>query len=575
MTTTPIRCNERDYAAIAHEYARSVVAGEVPACQQVIQACKRHQSDLRRSNAGEFPFVFSAESAARVCKFVEALPHIKGKWARARELIRLEPWQIFFVASVFGWVEREDPSHYRFTEAALFVPRKNGKSTLDAGITLYKFAADDEAGAEVYFGAASREQAEDVGFAPAREMAERTPALCKAFGIKVHLKSLRKPGDAAVMKPVIAKPGDGQNPSCVAVEEYHQHASDWLVEAMKTGMGARDNPLLLYITTAGVDRSGPCFALQQELEKILAGQLENDRVFPLIYTIDEGDDWKSLDALIKANPNWEVSINQRKVLADQKAALQSPRKQASFKTKHLNVWVNAAVGWMNMEKWDAQADPSLRLEEFRGTDCFIGLDLADRVDFASKVRIFPRENVVDGKRHFYAFASHYLNQQAIDDARGDNYRRWEAESRLIATPGNITDYVRISDDLVSDCSEYIVREIPHDPHHAAPLIQFAQAREDWDQGVECVAITQSFQFFSSALKECEAAIFEGRLHHDGDPVLAWMISNVVCKRDRRDNLFPEKQRPENKIDGAMALFMAFYRAWLAPSALPVSKIEIW
>jgi phage terminase large subunit-like protein len=557
--TSPSRSSERDYAAIAHEYARNVVAGKIPACKQLIQACDRHRKDLRRSREDDFPFIFSAESAARVCRFIEALPHIKGKWARQRELIRLEAWQIFFVASVFGWLERDDPSHYRFHEAALFVPRKNGKSTLDGGINLYKFAADDEAGAEVYFGATSREQADDVGFSVAREMALRTPALCNAFGVKVHLKSLRK-SDGSVMKPVIAKPGDGQNPSCVAIEEYHQHLSDYLVEAMKTGMAARENPLLLYVTTAGFNRSGPCFALQQDLEKILAGQLENDRFFVVIYTIDEGDDWKSLDALIKANPNWEVSINQRKVLADQKAALQSPRKQASFKTKHLNVWVNAAAGWMNMEKWDGLKDPALRIDEFHGSECFIGLDLADRVDLADAVRVFPRQ--IDGKPHYYVFASHYLNQHAIDDAASDNFRRWAAEGSLIATPGNITDYVRIGDDLVRDSCDFIVREIPHDPHHAAPLIQFLQAREDWDQGVECLAVTQKYEFFSQAMKEAEAAIFEGRIHHDGDPVLAWMISNVVCKRDRRDNVMPEKQSPENKIDGAVALLMAFYRALL-------------
>jgi phage terminase large subunit-like protein len=569
MTTTLTvrklnRSNKRDYAGIAKKYARDVVAGNIAACKQAVQACQRQLNDLRRSERAEgFPFVFdSAQSSARVCKFIEALPHIKGKWARSRQRITLEPWQLFILTTIFGWVERDDPTHYRFHEAYIEVPRKNGKSIVfGGGVGLYKFSADNESGAEVYFGATSKEHAEDVGFGPARMMAERTPALCEAFGIKVHLKSLRKPGDGAVMKPVIAKPGDGQNPSCVIVEEYHQHASDWFVEAMKTGMGARENPLLLYVTTAGTNRSSPCFALRLELEKLLAGRLENDRFFAIIYTIDEGDDWKTVDALIKANPNWYVSINQRKILSDQKAALQSPRKQASFKTKHLNVWVNAAVGWMNMEKWDQVADPALRIEDFKGAECFIGLDLADRVDFADKVRVFRRE--LEGKPHFYVFASHYLNQQAIDDAAGDHFRRWAAEGRIVATPGNITSYGRIRDDLIEDSRSFIVRELPHDPHHAAPLVEFLQEREDWDRAIEAIAVTSSVAFFSPAMKEAEAAVFEGRLHHDGDPVLAWMISNVTCKRNRRDDLYPEKQRPENKIDGAIALLMAFYRALLA------------
>jgi phage terminase large subunit-like protein len=347
----PATSSSKDYAAIATRYANQVVAGEIEACLQIRQACKRHLDDLRRSTHGGFEFVFRPESAARVCEFIEALPHVKGKWAARRENIRLEPWQVFFVASVFGWVERAEPTRYRFTEAWLVVPRKNGKTALAAGIELYKFAADDEFAAEVYIGATSEDQAKRTGFSAARAMAMRSPGLQKAFGIKINVKSLVRDSDGSLLKPVISKPGDGDSPSCAALEEYHEHPTSELYDTMKTGMGARENPLELVITTAGSNRSYPCYAQQREIEQMLAGMLPmNDRLFALIYTIDPDDDWQSPDVLRKANPNYGVSVDPQRLRDDQLVAIRSARKQNTFKTKHLDVWVNASVSWLNMAK---------------------------------------------------------------------------------------------------------------------------------------------------------------------------------------------------------------------------------
>jgi phage terminase large subunit-like protein len=211
-----------------------------------------------------------------------------------------------------------------------------------------------------------------------------------------------------------------------------------------------------------------------------------------------------------------------------------------------------------MAKWDDLADPELKIEDFYSLECFIGLDLASKLDFASKVRLFRK--IIDGKKHYYAFAVHYLNEDAVEQARGEHYAGWAAENRIVVTPGNETDYVWIHDDLVEDSKKMLVREIPYDPYHAAPLIQFIKARPDWNQSIPFVDITQSTEHMSSPMKELEAAVLGDRFHHDGDPVLAWMVSNVVCQPDRRDNLFPEKERPENKIDGAIALILAINRA---------------
>lgn len=549
-------------AEIALKYARDVVSGEIVACKWVRLACKRHIDDLQRSKSKDFLFRFDEAKANRACKFIQALPHAKGEWALRNETIKLEPWQLFNTCSLFGWVTKES-GHYRFQEAYLCVPRKNAKSTWAAGVGLYKFAADGEYGAEVYSGATTEKQAWEV-FRPAKQMAERTQGLRKAFGIQVNAKGMVIEANGSRFEPVIGKPGDGSSPSGALVDEYHEHPDDTLYDTMKTGMGARRNPLLLVITTAGSDRSGPCYQLQLDAQKMLEGQLKNERWFANIYTIDDGDSWQDETSLRKANPNYNVSVFGEYLLAQQHDAINSARKQNIFKTKHLNVWVNADVAWMNMAKWDASADPTLSVEQFLGEQCWDSLDLASRIDIASKALLFTR--VVEGKTHYYAFLKHYINERAVEESRGSHYPAWANEGRLTVTPGSVTDFNWIIDDLIEDTKRFIVREVPHDAYQSQPLFQMASSRPDWNQNVQLVAIPQTVEKMSPAMKELEAIVLDGRFHHDGDPVLGWMVSNVVCHRDAKDNIYPRKQKEENKIDGVVALLMALNRVMLKPNS---------
>ena len=486
------------------------------------------------------------------------MPHTKGKWARKRETIKLEPFQCFIVCSLFGWVDKET-GYYRFQEAYICLPRKNAKSTLAAAIGNYKFAADGEHGAEVYSGATSEKQALEV-FTPAKLMAKNTAEFREHFGITVNAKSLVIDENGSKFQPVIGKPGDGASPSCAIVDEYHEHTDDTLYDTMKTGMGARENPLLLVITTAGSDRAGPCYALQVDSQKVLEGKIRNERLFVLIYTIDEADDWRSEESLRKANPNFGISVFADFLEKAQQDAIDSSRKQNIFKTKHLNVWVGAAVSWMNVVKWDACADPNLKIEQFLRRESWIALDLASRVDIASKVRLFRK--LIDGKWHFYAFATHYLNEETAENV--PHYQGWGHDGRLVLTPGNVTDFGYIADGLIEDAKQFVIREVPHDPYQSEPLLQVLKARPDWNQNIVLAAVDANVKNFSAPMKELEAIVLEGRLHHDGDPVLGWMISNVVCFRDLKDNIYPRKEREENKIDGAVALIMALARALAAP-----------
>jgi len=544
------------HADAALQYARDVAEGRVPACRLTIAACKRHLDDIERSGATEYPYRFDEAKAERVCRFVELFPHTKGKWAVGRpgasNRLRLEPWQCFFFSSIFGWVRKRDNLR-RYRKVYAKIPRKNGKSQMVAPLGLYMLAADNEFGAEVYSGATTEKQAWEV-FRPARLMAERTPEYQDAFGVEVNASNLHIVANGSRFEPVIGKPGDGASPSCAIVDEYHEHATDELVDTMLTGMGAREQPLLVIITTAGSNVASPCYALEQDAAKVLDGALDDDELFALIYGIDPEDDWTSELALRKANPNLDVSISLEYLRARQREAISSSRKQNVFKTKHLNCWVNASTSWMNMEAWKACADAP-PIEEFEGAPCYVGIDLASKVDIAAMVLLFPREQ--DGATHYHAYGRYYLPEDRIADGRNPLYQGWHIDGLLTATDGAVIDHQQIGDDLLDAAHAYEIAEVPFDPWNAAMF-----ATQMMGKGLPMVEMRQTVGNLSEPMKQLEALVLSGRFHHTGDPVLTWMVSNVVAKEDAKGNIFPRKEREEAKIDGVVATLNALGRAML-------------
>ena len=548
-----------DYVDKAVAYAESVVSGITPACLQVRQACRRALDDREREG---FQFAFDPDRANRVCAFLEKMPHTKGKWLRERKKITLEPWQCFIFCELFGWVDPETGLR-RFRVAYVCVPRKNGKSIIAAGVGVFMFCADDEPGAEIYSGATSEKQAWEV-FRPARTMVNALPALQDKFGISVNAKSLTILEDGSRFEPIIGNPGDGASPSCSIIDEYHEHDSDRLYDTMITGMGAREQPLQFVITTAGDNIAGPCFALQQDVEMMLSGQVENDRLFGVIYTIDKDDDWRTEEALRKANPNYGVSVFGdflRQQVAD---AQMSSRRQGIVKTKHLNVWVQARSAFFNMERW-AQLNDAPPIEEFTGQHVFGGLDLASKLDIAAYVRVFVK--IVDGLRHYYIYPRCYLPEAQTLNPDKRHYAGWVEDGYLLANEGDEIDYEIIQDDIVADHLTYGFGGIAFDPHNATHLRQ----QIDKECEIDWLELPQKAAHLSDPMKELEAAIIAGRIHHTGDPCFAWQMSNVTAKEFADETVFPRKERPENKIDGPVALIMGIHRA-MAGAAEPFRSV---
>jgi phage terminase large subunit-like protein len=561
------------FAKRAEQYARRIVSKKILACVEVRQACKRHLDDLKRSRKASFKWKFDEVKANRVCRFVEGLPHIKDdfhKNAAHGELLHLEPWQIFILCSIFGWVHKEK-GFRRFTEAYIEVPRKNGKTTIAAGVALYCFAADGEFGAEIFAGAASKEQAGEGLFKDAKAMVEKSEDFRRAYGVWVNAASIVIQSKGASFRFLKGKPADGPSPHCVVADEYHEYKTDVLLDWARTGMQARLQALLFEITTAGSNTASPCYIKHLEVQDLLAGRIINDRLFGIIYTVDKGIDWKSKKAALMANPNYGVSVNPLTIENDQFQATQSAVKQNGFKTKNLNIWVNQKVAWMNMVKWEACADPNLKIEDFLQDRCIQAVDLASRRDTVSSVRLFRR--VVNGEDHYYCFSRHYLNEQQINDPKNSHFLEWKNQGWLIETPGDITSYLQVNDDLVADAKKLMLSELVFDPLHAAPLIQFLQAREDWNQGVEISDLKQSEENTSAPMKEFEGVVLSGRFHFDGNPLLTWMVSNTICRVSLKENWYPVRENVERKIDGSVAIILGLNR-WIAQPADPYTSPEI-
>ena len=544
------------YVDRALRYAQAVVAGEIDACKWARLACERQLRDLERAQRDpSWPYTFDPARAERPCLLIECLPHIKGRWKSTT--IQLEDWQCFIETTVFGWVRR-DTGARRFRTAYTEVPRKNAKSTLTSGNAIYMLACDGEAGAEVYSAATTGDQARIV-FDVSKSMLRRDARISAQFGIGVGEHAIFVNELASTFKPLNAEGStlDGLNVHFASVDELHAHKRRDVWDVLATATGSRAQPLLWAITTAGSDRSGICYEQRDYVLKLLDGVVEDDSYFGIVYTIDDGDDWTDERVWAKANPNLGVSVSIEDLRAKARFAMQMPSAQSNFLTKHLNIWVNADTAWMDMRSWEACADRGLRLEDFAGQPCWIGMDLAEKHDFAALVLAFERDGQV------VVFPRFYLNEHAVLTGTNSQYDGWSRAGHIQVNDGNATDFDGIADDLRRYCRMFQVREIPFDPalsrYFATKLVE---------EGLPLVEVRQAPLFFTQPLIQIANLVLEHRLRFDGNPVLTWMVSNVAVRTSRITQLqHPVKTRDENKIDGAIAMFLALGRM-ITPAEAP-------
>jgi len=560
----------RDYVGIARQYCEDILSGKTPACKFVRLACERQVNDLHRATLGDadFPFYFDETAASRVCFFIEKFPHIEGPLAGTA--IELSPWQVFVLTTVFGWLKHANGKR-RYRRVYIEIPRGNGKSALSSPLAVYMLCADKEGGPQVYSAARTKEQARVV-FDIAKKMlrSELGHKICKRFGIQVLQHSIVHPASNGIFRPLAseAESLDGLNVHFGCLDELHAHPTAEVHDVLDTATGKRDQSMLWMITTAGVDQTGICYATRDYVIKILEGTFTDESYWGIVYTVDaedlKDDKWATPEVARKANPNFGISVFADDLEQKCKKALQQVTAQTNYKTKHLDIWQSVGAAWMDMLRFNKCADPTLKETDFLGKQCIPGLDLAAKLDLLSLVNCFwdHREDA-DGKtrRHYTAFWRHWMPEARVIESN-TAIQGWVADGHIRVCPGETNDFNEVEDAIRESWTAFQCPEVAHDPFGALEMVNKLTAEQ-----ITMFQVDQNVKNLSPAMKELEAAIYDGRFHYDGDPVATWAMSNVIAKPDKKDNIFPFKLKKENKIDPISALLASVIRIMMIDTSL--------
>jgi phage terminase large subunit-like protein len=543
---------------IGIDYARRVVAGKIAAGRWVLLACQRFLADLEKAEAGKGRWAFNQEFAVRPILLGKRLPNIKGP--EAGQLLRLMPFQHWLIINIYGFIERATGNR-RFQQASIWMPRGNAKSTLVAVLGLATTFLEGEGGAEGYAAAVSHEQARIV-FDFAQAMTRRTPGLREEFGIGVREHSIYQLTTGSRFQPVAAdaKTLEGLNVHFVSLDEIGSHKTKAVYDVMMTAMVKRTQPLALMISTATDNVTGIGKDRWDYGEKILLGQLEDDRYFAVMYAADVGDDPWAEATWEKANPGYGQMVQPEQLRTIARQARASPALQAAFMTRHLNIWVGADQALFNLGYWDRCANPGLTLAEFRGQPCFAAIDMAVRVDLAAASLVFPFADDGDGPSvvRYAIFHKAWLPEMAVDANRNPAYVDWAERGFIEVTEGETTSFEAIEQWLRGVGQQFDLRACAYDPY---ALMQLSQRLEN--DGYPMYEFRSTTLNFSEPTKLLDALMRDGHLEHDGSPVARWCIGNVAGHYDRRGNVYPTKPRAETKIDCAIADIMAIGASFAA------------
>lgn len=530
-----------------HGYVDAVLEGELVVGRLTRLAVERYVRDVNEgSDRGLW---FDEQAAARAINFFSFCKHSKGEWAG--QPLDLEPWQQFVMWNVFGW--KNENNVRRFRTVYDQIARKNGKSTKLAGVGLLLTGADDEEGAEVYTAATKLDQAKII-HEEAKRMVKRSKPLSQLFQIRhnnIHIeRSFSK------YEPLGADSNtlDGLNVHAALIDELHAHKTRTLWDVLDSATGARSQPMMFAITTAGFDRNGICYEMRDYSIKVLEETIEDDTMFAFIAEMDEGDDWRDEANWIKANPNLNVSVYLDDLRRKAKTAAEIPSAENNFRCKHCNEWVEQEFRWMPMHLWAECADPVIE-KDLIGRPCYGGLDLANKKDIAAWVLLFPPHGTDEKWRilpRLYVPADNAIQREQSSSAK---YHTWGRQGYLKLTPGNVIDYATIRQDIIEDGRKFGIQDIGADRWNLEML------RQELDGvGAKFYEFGQGFRDMSEPMKELDAMVAAKRIAHGNHPVLRWMASNVVAKSDEADNIKPDKKKSAEKIDGIVALIMAIGRA---------------
>lgn len=548
------------------QYSRNCIKDTAHVCQKHRWACERFLRDVQHAKTKEFPYVFDEEKAQRFFNWAHLHRHTKG--VLAGEPIDFAPIQRFIFGNVYGWAH-QDTGLRRFRRAYWQVARKNAKSQSLAIVGDYELMALGEPMSEVYIGATKTLQAKII-YNEVVAMLKRCPLLTgkwhESYGVVKHPKS---DSILRALSKDDGKTGDGLNPQCGLIDEYHAHPTDEILEVINTGMVARRQPLLFIITTAGNNFGGPCYRVEYPLvEKILNPAIDFDVVdyFCMVNELDRDDEGnlidnvKNEDCWVKANP---IAAAYPEGLANIRSkldsAIESPEKMESFLTKNMDLWVNqSAMSYIDMAKWKERgAITELPVDPY-GYDVYVGVDLSRRIDLTAAALVMPLDD--DGTTKYLVRAHGFIPEETIAAHEKTDkipYRAWVRAGYLTITPGDVVDYRFISTWIQEqvDTLGVNLREVCYDPYNATHFAQELDA-----QGIMTVEVRQGMRTLSEPTKAFREEAYRDNILHEPNPLLDWAISNAVTKRDHNENIMLDKEKSTNRIDPIAAVINAFSRA---------------
>ena len=519
-----------------YKYIDDVSKGKVVVGENIKLAVARFQKDLKRDE-----FEFREDVVDKAISFIGTLKHFTGKSSGSN--FKLEDWQAFIVANIVGWYWKGTDTR-RFSSSYIEISRKQGKTALAAALCIYFLIADGEDGAEVDLAANSKDQAK-IAF-----------SFCSAFTkqldpnrkyLKAYRDSILLDLNNSKLKVFAADDSklDGFNASFGLIDEYHSAKNSKVRDVIKSSMGMRQNPHLCTITTAGFDKTLPCYKLRSTAIEVLNGLKDDDSMFIAIYCLDEDDDWTDEKVWAKCSPNLDVTVTRKYIREQVQSAINNPSEEVGVKTKTLNLWCDSAEVWLP-EHYIVKASQKVDWNQFRDCPCYIGVDLAATSDLTAVSYLVVKDGT------YYFRTDYYLPESALKEkADRELYKYWKQQGLLKITDGNVTDYDYITNDMMKYSEVVTIQKIGYDPYNSTQW-----AIDATEKGLPLEQYPQNLGNFNKPTREMERLILSGRAVIDNNEITRWCFKNVSLKSDHNGNVKPNKSIKAKKIDGAISMIQA-------------------
>ena len=538
-----MKITEEQKKSIPFQYANNVLSGKIITGKYVRKAVERFFQWV--DDAPDSGYYLNHSYGMHIIDFFHNfLVHTKGK--KAGEPFVLSPYQQFTLYNLFGWVD--DKGNRRINEVYEKVAKKNGKTAVMAGLGLYALLFDNEAEPEIYVGATKEDQAK-ICVRQAQSFVEKTILGRK---LRVYQKGVKYNGGFMVPLGGDSKTQDGMNAHIGIIDEYHAHKDDSIKENIESSMASRVQPILYHITTAGFNPYGVCANYEVMCKDVLDGKLKNDNLFVMIHDLDDDDDWEDERNWVKANPNLGESVSIDFLKKEFLKAKNQPSKIPNFKTKHLNMWVDAPSVWIDDKVWMENALP-VNIENFSENGSYAGLDLSSTTDITAFVVVSNPDD--DGYRDvlpFFFIPKDTIDRRSKED--GVPYRAWADAGLIIATEGSTVDYDVVVNVVVENVKKYRVERVELDKWNAQGV---SSKFEEYD--VPHSYFSQAISVINAPTKEFERLVYDKKLRHGGNPVLRWMMSGAVVVQDPNENIKVHKGKSHagrKRVDGIIATIMA-------------------